>query len=143
MRGERPNAAHLTAIPLSSIVTGVLCRCTSLFSHLWLGFLNRKYGFTFYLIGTISQEFNTRKPWEPKQSGALARFYSAREWRSLASKYFDAKKILVYGSKAEMIPLPGGGVKSAVLACIPNLLSRFLTNQCRFGSLLVSVLEKD
>lgn len=74
--------------------------------------------------------------------GAIARFYSAREWRSLASKYFDVKKILVYGSKAEIIPLPGGKVKSAVLACVPNLLSRFLTNHCRFGSFLVSVLEK-
>jgi len=25
---------------------------------------------------------------------------------------------------------------------VPNRLSRFLTNQCRFGSFLVSVLEK-
>jgi len=74
--------------------------------------------------------------------GAIARFYSAREWRSLASKYFDVKKILIYGSKAEIIPLPGGKVKSVVLACVPNRFSRFLTNQCRFGSFLVSVLEK-
>lgn len=74
--------------------------------------------------------------------GAIARYYSAREWRLLASRYFDVKKILVYGSKAELIPLPGGKVKSAVLACVPNLLSRFLTNNCRFGGFLVSVLEK-
>ncbi len=74
--------------------------------------------------------------------GAFARFYSAREWRLLASKYFDVKKILVYGSKAEIIPLPGGKVKDVVLSCIPNLVSRFLTNQCRFGSFLVSILEK-
>ena len=75
--------------------------------------------------------------------GAIARYYSAREWHFLVSRYFDVKKILVLGSKAEIIPLPGGKVKSVLLACVPNPLSRFLTNQCRFGSFLVSILEKE
>lgn len=74
--------------------------------------------------------------------GAFARFYSASEWRSLTSQYFVVKRILVYGSKAEIVPLPGGKIKTALLTLVPDLLSRFLTNQCRFGSFLVSVLEK-
>ena len=49
---------------------------------------------------------------------------------------------MVFGSKAEIIPLPGGNAKKVVMACIPNGLSRFLTNRCKMGSFLVSALKK-
>lgn len=92
--------------------------------------------------GDLLKTGSLHKTVQKHTDGALARYYSAREWCWLCNKYFDVKKILVYGSKAEIVPLPAGKIKSAVLTCIPNPLSRFLTNQCRFGSFLVSVLEK-
>ncbi len=75
--------------------------------------------------------------------GAIARYYTSTEWRSLVSKYFDVKKINVYGSKAELMPLPGGHIKDSILGFIPDNISRFVTNQLRFGTFLVSILEKN
>ena len=74
--------------------------------------------------------------------GSLARFYSASDWRRITSKYFNVAKISIFGSKVDIVPLPGGKIKKTILNCIPNVASRFLTNKCRFGSFLVSVLEK-
>lgn len=74
--------------------------------------------------------------------GALARYYTPREWKSLASKFFVVKRMQVYGSKAELIPLPGGTVKCWVLRAIPNAVGRFFTNKLRLGAFLVSTLER-
>jgi len=74
--------------------------------------------------------------------GAIARYYTIPEWQSLVSEFFHVKDIRVYGSKSELVPLPGGKIKNSVMALIPNGLSRFLTNQCKMGSFLVSTLGK-
>jgi len=74
--------------------------------------------------------------------GAIARYYSIREWKSLVSTLFGIERVMVFGSKPEIIPLPGGKVKKILMAFIPNRLSRFLTNRCKMGSFMVSVLEK-
>ena len=74
--------------------------------------------------------------------GAIARFYSLAEWESLVSTLFYVERIMVFGSKAELIPLPGSKVKKVLMRLIPNGLSRFLMNRCKMGSFLVSVLKK-
>ena len=75
--------------------------------------------------------------------GALARFYTVDEWKKLVSEFFTVQDIRIMGSKSELVPLPGGKVKSAVLSAIPNSVGRFFTNTCRAGTFLVSTLRKE
>lgn len=74
--------------------------------------------------------------------GALARFYTVDEWKDLVSEFFKVEDIRIMGSKSELVPLPGGHVKSAVLRAIPDGVGRFFTNSCRMGTFLVSTLRK-
>lgn len=73
--------------------------------------------------------------------GAMARYYSIPEWKAELSD-FEIESVRVVGSKAQLVPLPGGRVKNAVMTATPNRLSRFFTNDCRFGNFLVSTVRK-
>ena len=74
--------------------------------------------------------------------GAIARYYSIPEWTRLVSDLFQVERIQIFGSKAELIPLPGGRLKTAIMNWIPNPLTAFFTNNCKLGSFLVSTLRK-
>ncbi|HMQ04075.1 MAG TPA: methyltransferase domain-containing protein [Pyrinomonadaceae bacterium] len=74
--------------------------------------------------------------------GALARFYTIPEWRDLVSENFTIEDIRILGSKTELVPLPGGRLKNAVLGLIPDAVGRFFTNRCRLGTFLVSTFRK-
>jgi len=74
--------------------------------------------------------------------GAIARFYSIPEWKGLVSPHFAIENILVFGSKSEIVPLPGGRIKKILMPLIPNRLGRLLTNHLKLGCLLVSILKK-
>jgi SAM-dependent methyltransferase len=73
--------------------------------------------------------------------GAVARYYTIPEWKSLVSDLFSVEEIRIYGSKSELIPLPAGRVKAVVKSVIPNNVGRLLTNRCRMGMFLVSTLR--
>jgi ubiquinone/menaquinone biosynthesis C-methylase UbiE len=71
--------------------------------------------------------------------GALARYYTAPEWRqNLEKQGLKMTKCLVMGEKTEVIILPKGRIKDLLLKLLPNWLSRFLTNYCKMGSFLVT-----
>lgn len=74
--------------------------------------------------------------------GALARYYTPQEWNALVSDLFRVKRTLIYGSKSDILPIPGGRIKTAILNAIPNALGRFFTNKLRMGYFLVSELTK-
>ena len=74
--------------------------------------------------------------------GAIARFYSISEWHALVSEFFHIEKTLVLGNKSEIIPLPLGKTKNFLILLIPNSVSRFLTNRCKMGGFLVTLLTK-
>ena len=74
--------------------------------------------------------------------GALARFYTVREWTQLVGDLFDIERVRIMGSKAEAIPLPAGRIKSAALRLIPDACTRLLLNNLRAGTYLVTVLRK-
>lgn len=80
---------------------------------------------------------------QTETDGAIARFYSIPEWKKLTSEFFTVGEIRVFGSKPEIVPLPGGRVKESVLKIIPDSLSRLMTNNCRMGTYLASVLTKE
>ncbi len=74
--------------------------------------------------------------------GAIARYYTINEWKDLIGDLFAVKEVNVFGSKTELIPLPAGKVKNAVMSGIPNSLSRLLTSRMRMGMFLVTNLER-
>jgi 2-polyprenyl-3-methyl-5-hydroxy-6-metoxy-1,4-benzoquinol methylase len=75
--------------------------------------------------------------------GAMARFYSIDEWRDDLSKAgFSVQSIRIMGLEAELIPLPGGKIKSFLLALIPGFISYFLASGLRMGSFIVSDVIK-
>ena len=74
--------------------------------------------------------------------GASARYYKRAEWEQLVSDLFAVEEVRVYGKKTELVPMPGGKLKDCIVGMIPNSCSRFLTNQCRWGSFLVTRLLK-
>ena len=78
-----------------------------------------------------------------RTDGAIARYYKRSEWRQLVSDLFLVKEMRIYGKKTELVPIPAGKLKDLLVASVPNSFSRFLTNNCRWGSFLVSRLVKE
>lgn len=94
------------------------------------------------LSGQIAKPAGLHKSIQRRTDGALARYYKCSEWRQLVSDLFLVKEIRIYGKKTELVPIPAGKLKDVLVGVIPNTCSRFLTNRCRWGSLLVSRLVK-
>ena len=94
------------------------------------------------LLGDLLKTKSIHKTVQRITDGAMARFYSIQEWQALAGEYLTVERISIFGNKAEIIPIPGGKFKKAVMALIPNPLSRFVTNRCKMGTFLVSYLRK-
>lgn len=74
--------------------------------------------------------------------GAIARYYTIPEWSALVSDLFTVEDVRVYGSKAELLPLPAGKVKDALKAALPDSFCRVLTNNCKMGMFLVTTLKR-
>jgi len=74
--------------------------------------------------------------------GAMARYYSISEWKHLVADLFAVRSVQILGPKTDLVPIPAGGFKNATMGLIPNRLSRFMTNKCRMGSLLVAKMAK-
>jgi ubiquinone/menaquinone biosynthesis C-methylase UbiE len=74
--------------------------------------------------------------------GAIARLYTARDWRNLVGPFFDVESIRIYGLKAEVLPLPHGRLKSSLETLIPDSVGRLFTNELRMGSFLVATMRK-
>jgi len=74
--------------------------------------------------------------------GAIARYYTMREWDALVRDLFTVKDTLILGSKTELVPLPAGKIKKVILNAIPNSISRTLTSRMKMGMFLVSTLRK-
>jgi hypothetical protein len=74
--------------------------------------------------------------------GAIARYYTPSEWRSLVSDLFNIEAIRIYGSKSELLPMPSGRVKDILRSLLPNTAARFFTNRCKMGMFLVATLRK-
>lgn len=95
------------------------------------------------LKGDLFRTGSLDKTLQRRTDGALARYYTGPEWRALVEA--NGQRVLetrVYGSKAEMIPLPGGGFKNAVMGVVPNGFTRFLSNTLAWGMLLTTIQEK-
>jgi ubiquinone/menaquinone biosynthesis C-methylase UbiE len=75
--------------------------------------------------------------------GAIARFYRADEWVALVEGCgFAVDQLQVMGQKSEVVLLPAGSLKNALMRVLPDPLSRLVTNRLRQGSFLVTRLRK-
>lgn len=74
--------------------------------------------------------------------GAIARYYSFNDWKKLVEDLFEVENLKVMGSKAEMFPIPAGKFKNKIMNFVPSAFTRFLTNNCKQGTFLVSTLKK-
>ncbi|MGD0677771.1 MAG: class I SAM-dependent methyltransferase [Polyangiaceae bacterium] len=74
--------------------------------------------------------------------GGLARYYSEREWRDVTPPALEVESLQICGSKAQLVPLPGGRLKDNVMKMIPDSVGRFLTSDLRLGSFIVSTMRK-
>lgn len=95
------------------------------------------------LNGKIVRTGSLHKSRQQIIDGAIARYYTIPEWEALVSDLFTVEDVRIYGSKAELIPVPAGKVKNVVKAALPNSLCRLLTNDCKLGMFLVSTLKKN
>jgi SAM-dependent methyltransferase len=92
--------------------------------------------------GTLLKTLSFHRARQKMIDGAIARYYSIGEWQALTSDLFSVEQLKIYGSKAELIPLPNGKLKATLKSIMPNGFCRFLTNRCRMGMFLVSTLKK-
>jgi SAM-dependent methyltransferase len=105
------------------------------------------YYLTGIAIGSAKMRFfrgdSLHKVVQDHCDGAMARFYTPVEWEiQLEDAGFRVKKISVMGMKTELFLIPASWLKNFLLFLIPNGLARFLTNNLRMGSLLVSEAGK-
>jgi SAM-dependent methyltransferase len=73
--------------------------------------------------------------------GAVARYYSAAEWRKEISGLFEAESVETYGNRGEVLPMPAGAIKDRLTSSIPEALMRFWLTTCWQGTLLFSRLR--
>jgi hypothetical protein len=74
--------------------------------------------------------------------GAIARYYTASEWREISSGLFDIVSIRIFGQKVEILPFPPGISKSLLERLIPDASGRLITNRLRLGSFLVAEMRR-
>ncbi|HEY8154717.1 MAG TPA: hypothetical protein VII72_11370 [Myxococcota bacterium] len=74
--------------------------------------------------------------------GALARYYSEAGWRRVIGDLFHVDHVVINGSKAEIFPLPGGLVKTAIMNLVPDAVTHLMTTRLRMGRFLISGLVK-
>jgi SAM-dependent methyltransferase len=74
--------------------------------------------------------------------GAIARYYTPKEWSNLNSGLFNVERVRVYGVKSEVIPLPPSEIKRTLETIVPDAVTRFGTNTMGLGTFLVADMRR-
>ena len=93
------------------------------------------------LLGEILKFGTVNRVLQNWWDGAIARFYTSKEWKDTVSPYFEVSSSIVYGSKPDIFPLPRSRFKNAILSAIPNSATRFFGTRCKMGTFLVTELK--
>jgi SAM-dependent methyltransferase len=72
----------------------------------------------------------------------ITRYYTLREWRVATRGLFEVASMQVFGLKSDIMPLPHGRFKDAIMQMMPDAAARLLTSRLRMGSLLVAQMRK-
>ena len=95
------------------------------------------------VLGDLLRTHSLAKTVQRHTDGALARYYTIGSLRLLLEETgFKIDYVIVKGSKAELLPMPGGKLKSRIMALLPNAITRFFTNHLRMGSFLICKFAK-
>jgi SAM-dependent methyltransferase len=90
--------------------------------------------------GQLRQLGNLHRVAQGATDGAIARYYTPKEWKELNCGLFDVERVRIFGLKSEVIPLPAGSLKRMLEKAVPDTLTRFATNTMRLGTFLVADL---
>lgn len=94
------------------------------------------------LQGKLFKYGSVSRTVQARTDGALARYYTGSEWRRMVEDLFVCDRVLIYGNKPEILPIPGSRLKQILLKFIPNILARFFLSTLRQGSFLTVVMSK-
>src|SRR5262249_37769477 len=78
------------------------------------------------LGGGLFREKSLHRLTQLYTDGAIARFYTIKEWRNLVSQFFRIEHLSVKGQKSELFPLPASRIKEFLMRIVPDRLSRLL-----------------
>jgi ubiquinone/menaquinone biosynthesis C-methylase UbiE len=109
-----------------------------------------KSWWTFYVCGFLrgvfqrqfKKQISLHRVAQGATDGAIARYYTRRQWRETTNGLFEVKSVKIYGLKSDVVPLPHGRLKQFLEDLVPNGVARFLTHQLRGGSFLVAQMLK-
>ena len=93
-------------------------------------------------LGQLKRHGNLHRVAQGATDGAIARYYTASEWREISRGLFDIVSIRIFGQKAEILPCPPGISKSLLERLIPDAIGRLITNRLRLGSFLVAEMRR-
>jgi ubiquinone/menaquinone biosynthesis C-methylase UbiE len=79
---------------------------------------------------------------QKQTDGALARHYTEGEWKAVVGDLFAVRSSQIFGMKNEILPLPGGSLKTRIESLIPDSVARTLTNKAKMGTFLVTELQR-
>lgn len=105
---------------------------------------------TFYVCGFLRRFFQRQfrregdlhRILQAATDGAIARYYSARDWRAATAGLFTIDSTEICGLKTELVPLPHGFLRRAVETLLPDGIARLLLRRMRMGSFLVARMSK-
>jgi ubiquinone/menaquinone biosynthesis C-methylase UbiE len=95
------------------------------------------------ISGNLLKTKSLHKSVQLHTDGAIARYYSFSEWRTLVGELFTVENIKTLGAKSDVLPLPSGKLKSVISKLLPDNLNRFLTGKLKMGTFLVSTIIKN
>ena len=102
-------------------------------------------GLLYYMLGLSGVwTYGWQRAVQRRTDGALARYYSVGEWKTLAVQSgFRVRRIRILGAKQEAVPLPRGFLRSKLSRVLPDAVARGFLRSARLGSFLFSELEKN
>lgn len=96
-----------------------------------VGFLRALFGGDFFRGLTLLDSI------QKHTDGAIARYYNQSDWEKMTDGLFGVSRIEIRGPKSDIIPLPGGKLKSLLMIFLPPKLNKFLARRFKMGSFLI------
>jgi ubiquinone/menaquinone biosynthesis C-methylase UbiE len=105
---------------------------------------------SYYVCGLLRRAFqrqmrtkvNVHQANQRATDGAIARYYTRRDWRSITHGLYVVEVMQIYGLKAELIPLPYSRFKSGLEQLFPDAVARVFLRHLQMGSFLVVQMHK-